>query len=365
MAALPAPRVRRRRRPRRGSLERPVNGRLYRASFLVAAAAAPARSRSRSAKPAPLQGPLLPPAFDASVAAGLARELATEYPDRSPGSSGALAAADWFRRQARGVRPADSHGLRGASRSRASGSVRLQNVTAVVTGQSPDVIVVMAHRDDTGAGPGANDNASGTAALLELARAYARPQSETPGRRAADAHARLPLDRRRRLRRPRRAPLRAARGRERPRRRSPQPRHARRAGPARDRARRRPAALAGHDARADRVAAHRRADGEPPAAPGRRRAADRPRPSRSRSTSRARSSRAASRRSRSRAPAAGPPPSFGDSAGRLRGASSRSSAGRRRRCSARSTRASSSRRGRRATSGSATGSCVAGRSSWC
>ena len=31
----------------------------------------------------------------------------------------------------------------------------------------------MAHRDDTGAGPGANDNASGTAALLELARAYA------------------------------------------------------------------------------------------------------------------------------------------------------------------------------------------------
>ena len=37
----------------------------------------------------------------------------------------------------------------------------------------------MAHRDDTGAGPGANDNASGTAALLELARTYARPQSET------------------------------------------------------------------------------------------------------------------------------------------------------------------------------------------
>jgi Peptidase family M28 len=34
---------------------------------------------------------------------------------------------------------------------------------------------VMAHRDNTGAGPGANDNASGTAALLELARAYAAP----------------------------------------------------------------------------------------------------------------------------------------------------------------------------------------------
>ena len=31
----------------------------------------------------------------------------------------------------------------------------------------------MAHRDDDGAGPGADDNASGTAALIELARAYA------------------------------------------------------------------------------------------------------------------------------------------------------------------------------------------------
>ena len=55
---------------------------------------------------------------------------------------------------------------------------------AVAPGQSPDVIVVMAHRDDTGVGPGANDNASGTAALLELARTYARPPSETQTRRS-------------------------------------------------------------------------------------------------------------------------------------------------------------------------------------
>ena len=33
--------------------------------------------------------------------------------------------------------------------------------------------MVLAHRDDAGVGPGANDNASGTAALIELARAYA------------------------------------------------------------------------------------------------------------------------------------------------------------------------------------------------
>ncbi len=36
----------------------------------------------------------------------------------------------------------------------------------------------MAHRDDTGAGPGANDNASGTAELVELARAYTHLSSD-------------------------------------------------------------------------------------------------------------------------------------------------------------------------------------------
>ena len=40
-------------------------------------------------------------------------------------------------------------------------------------GLSPPEIIVMAHRDDGGPGNGLNDNASGTAALIELARAYA------------------------------------------------------------------------------------------------------------------------------------------------------------------------------------------------
>ncbi|MGH3131391.1 MAG: M28 family peptidase, partial [Gaiellaceae bacterium] len=57
------------------------------------------------------------------------------------------------------------------------GRVRLRNLIAKAVGRSPDVIVVMAHRDDAGTGPGANDNASGTAALIELARAYARARA--------------------------------------------------------------------------------------------------------------------------------------------------------------------------------------------
>src|SRR5205823_4774224 len=61
------------------------------------------------------------------------------------------------------------------------GRVRLRNLLAVVPGRSPRAIVVAAHRDDTGAGPGADDNASGTAALVELARAYANPAASAGG----------------------------------------------------------------------------------------------------------------------------------------------------------------------------------------
>ncbi len=50
------------------------------------------------------------------------------------------------------------------------GRVGLVNVIGVAPGDSPETIVVMAHRDNSGASPGAVDNASGTGALLELAR---------------------------------------------------------------------------------------------------------------------------------------------------------------------------------------------------
>ena len=53
------------------------------------------------------------------------------------------------------------------------GRVDLQNIVAVVRGDSQRAIVITAHRDNNGEGRGANDNASGTAALIELARAYA------------------------------------------------------------------------------------------------------------------------------------------------------------------------------------------------
>ena len=120
-------------------------------------------------QPESLLPPRLEPSFDQTAAASFVSELGRRFPDRAPGSPGAAGAADWvaatFRRV--GLTPqrdeftAEIPGL---------GRVDLVNLLAVAPGRSPETIVVMAHRDNSGIAPGANDNASGTAALLELAR---------------------------------------------------------------------------------------------------------------------------------------------------------------------------------------------------
>jgi hypothetical protein len=181
MARTPA----RRRRPRRGSLERPINGRLYRGSLLILLLPLLILAFSIT-RPGALPAPLLPPNFDGPATRQLATELSSHYPDRVPGGPGSLSAERWFRDQ---LAP---YGLPVSSDTwRANvpglGRVRLRNLWAVAQGQSSDAIVVMAHRDDTGTGPGANDDASGIAALVELARGYA--QAGTPaGQRVRSAH---------------------------------------------------------------------------------------------------------------------------------------------------------------------------------
>jgi hypothetical protein len=172
----------RRRRARRGSLERPVNARLYRSSFLFLSLPLLILAFS-IVRAGPLPAPLLPPNFDGGATRQLAADFATSFPDRSPGGPAAVRAAQWFRDQmapyglpvATDTWQQDIAGL---------GTVRLRNVWAVAAGQSPQAIVVMAHRDDTGLGPGANDNATGTAALVELARNYA----QAAGGRVRSAH---------------------------------------------------------------------------------------------------------------------------------------------------------------------------------
>jgi peptidase M28-like protein len=172
MAANPPPE---RARARPGSLERPVNGRLYRGTWALVGIPLLIAAFSVG-KPTPLRAavPALPPAFDKTRAAGLTRELAQTFPDRSPGSAGASDARQWFAAQL-SQRPFRLHVLRQpfAATIPGRGRVALENLIVAIPGRSPEALAVLAHLDNVGTGPGANDNASGVGALIELARSYA------------------------------------------------------------------------------------------------------------------------------------------------------------------------------------------------
>ena len=111
-------------------------------------------------------------------AATLAAELSTLHPSRTPGTPEAADAALWYSEtvSALGLRVeedvwrADLPDL---------GDVELRNIAAVVPGRSEEATVVVAHRDNTGGEQQLGDNASGTAALIELARGFA-PQETAP-----------------------------------------------------------------------------------------------------------------------------------------------------------------------------------------
>jgi Peptidase family M28 len=175
MATVPPRTERRRARP--GSLLRPVNGRLYRGTWLLVGLPLLVAAFS-VARPTALPRAFLP-AFDGQATMQIADDLVRNRdPNRAPGR---LGAADWFRDQ---LAP---YGLpvrteRFSAVIPGRGRVELQNLVAEAVGPAPGTIVVMAHRDDTGTGPGANDNASGTAMLVQLARAYGSPAGVTSRR---------------------------------------------------------------------------------------------------------------------------------------------------------------------------------------
>lgn len=172
-------------RNRRGSVDRPINARLVRGTLLLVSLPL-LLAAFTVARPQPLPAPALPPSFDAATAAGLARELARDFPDRSPGSAGSLGAVQWFTEQL-GLYGFDVEPDSFEAEVPGRGRVTLQNLIAVAPGPSPSAIVFVAHRDNSGEDRGANDNASGTAALIELARAFA-PVTGPSGGRTRPAH---------------------------------------------------------------------------------------------------------------------------------------------------------------------------------
>ena len=172
------------RRPRRGPATHAVDGRLVRNTTLLLLAPLLVLMLTTS-RPGPLPAPALPPAFGAATALQLTTELARDYPSRVPGTVGAARAVGWYQERLA------LYGLTAtADRWREDvpgvGDAELVNLTTVVPGSKAETIVVVAHRDNNGTSGGANDNASGTAALVELLRGYAA--TGTLARRLEPAH---------------------------------------------------------------------------------------------------------------------------------------------------------------------------------
>ena len=154
-----------------------MNVRLVRVSGLVVAPALLALLFSVST-PGTLPRPPIEPLFDEVAATAIATQLSADFPARVPGTDESAAAARWFEQtiSAAGLRTETQAWLEVLPD---LGRVELRNVVAVIPGRSPETIVVVAHRDNVGADRPLGDNASGTAALVELGRGFG-PQSSAP-----------------------------------------------------------------------------------------------------------------------------------------------------------------------------------------
>ena len=148
-----------------------MNGRMYRGTWLLVGIPLLLASLGIG-RAEPLPPPVLPPAFDRDQAVALTRELSGRHPNRLAGTAQAAGATNWVVEELRSLgmtperRPfvADVPGR---------GQVRLVNVLARVPGRTADAIVVMAHRDNLGVGPGGTTTPRGRPRCLELARTYA------------------------------------------------------------------------------------------------------------------------------------------------------------------------------------------------
>jgi hypothetical protein len=179
--STPPPALEPPRRARRGSVERPVNGRLYRIAWLVVALPLLLLAFTVS-RPTALPRPILPPTFNGQAAAALANALENDPQVsarvRTPGSNGDLVSAAWFHDQMAAL------GLKTryddfTATIPGSGTTRLRNVVAVVPGRSPETIAVTAHRDNGATGLVLHrDNAAATAALVQIAQSFARLKPE-------------------------------------------------------------------------------------------------------------------------------------------------------------------------------------------
>jgi len=168
---------RRRRRLHRDTADSPVNGRLVRLGFIFVVPALLALLFSLSATGTLPKSPL-DPVFDPAAAAVLHAQLSAEHPARVPGTIEAEGATRWYSETISALGLATEEDVWTEDLADL-GRVELRNVVTIVPGRAEETVVLVAHRDNAGASQPLGDNASGTAALIELARGFA-PQDVGP-----------------------------------------------------------------------------------------------------------------------------------------------------------------------------------------
>ena len=159
-------------RARPGTIARPISGRLYRLAWLVVVVPVAILALSVT-EPSPLPESSLPESFNGPSALSVAETFSSLFPDRVPGTLSAQQAAAWVADQMAAT------GLtveRRPFRAELPGGGTPEHINVIGTlpprasGRSSKTIVVVAHRDNRGLSPGTNDNATGTAVLLQIAR---------------------------------------------------------------------------------------------------------------------------------------------------------------------------------------------------
>jgi len=160
-----------------------LNGRLYRVALVPFVLALALASFSLTARPLPLTSTLAPDAFEGAPALAELKSLATEFPNRRPGSPGDEELAARIAQMLEGLGAAGHGGFQVRTHrfqaQTIDGEKTLETVLAQRAGSSGSgatPIVILAHRDASATG--AEAELSGTAALIELARVFAARETQ-------------------------------------------------------------------------------------------------------------------------------------------------------------------------------------------
>jgi hypothetical protein len=147
-----------------------IDFRLYRYALLAVPVAAVIAMFSLQGVPSPLSEGIPPDAFDATVAAPLAKQLAEKAPNPTPGSAADNAMADQVKTSFSQIDGAIVSEQRFDS-SFHGHAVHLRNLIATLPGESNRQIALIAPRD-VAQGSGAVTTAADTAAMLEIAQGF-------------------------------------------------------------------------------------------------------------------------------------------------------------------------------------------------